>query len=194
VLRDLGDVQDHLAYRQPETPRVLIGQGLGALYALAFACERPDGIAALVLAAPLLEPRFDVPSPPAGILKAFKKVRPTTPGRVGWDAADLTSDEGERRARAADPLVRDVITVRAAETAADVARLHRGRFGDLSMPTLVLQGTGDRIAPPEFVRSLSGSSLTVRMFDGLRHDLLHESGSAAVLAEVSSWLDARLPR
>src|SRR5262245_9423005 len=61
VVRDLGDVQDHLAYRQPEAPRVLMGQGLGALWCLAYACERPDGVAALVLCAPLLAPRFQLP-------------------------------------------------------------------------------------------------------------------------------------
>src|SRR5687768_2513018 len=34
VVRDLGDVQDHLAYRQPDAPKVLVGQGLGALWCL----------------------------------------------------------------------------------------------------------------------------------------------------------------
>src|SRR5688572_9733239 len=49
VVRDLGEIQDHLAYRMPDAPKVLVGQGLGALYALAFALERADVARGLVL-------------------------------------------------------------------------------------------------------------------------------------------------
>jgi alpha-beta hydrolase superfamily lysophospholipase len=190
VVRDLGDVQDHLAYRQPEAPRVLVGQGLGALYALAFAAERPDGVAALALAAPLFEPRFDVPKSAGGLLKAFKKLQPTTPGRIGWDPTRITGSEEERRARAQDPLVRDVITVGAAASAQDAARALSGRVGALVMPVLLLSGADDEIAGP-----LPAAPSAKRIvFDGQRHDLFHESRSADVVAALADWLDATLPR
>lgn len=190
VVRDLGDVQDHLAYRQPEAPRVLVGQGLGALYCLAFAAERPDGIAAVVLSAPLLDPRFDVPEAPTGLLKAFKKVRPTTPGRIGWKPGDLSASESERRARAEDPLVRDVITVGAAAAARELASTARERAGSLPMPTLVLRGTSDPIGNSV----LAGPAVESLAFDGLRHDLFHEAPSAEVASAVADWLDAKVPR
>jgi acylglycerol lipase len=194
IFRDLGDVQDHLAYRQPEAPRVLIGQGLGALYGLAFAAERPDGIAALVLSNPLLDPRFDVPEAPAGLLKAFKKVRPTTPGRIGWDPAALTGSEAERRARSEDPLVRDVITVGAAAVAKEAARTCSEGAASLAIPTLLLQGTGDAIATPDSARALPATGWRRLAFEGLRHDLFHESRSAEVVSAVADWLDSTLPR
>jgi alpha-beta hydrolase superfamily lysophospholipase len=190
VLRDLGDVQDHLAYRQPEAPRVLVGQGLGALQCLAFASDRPDGIAALVLSAPILDPRFDVPETPTGLLKAFKKVRPTTPGRLGWQPGDLSGSEAERRARAEDPFVRDVITVGAAAAARELASTTRERAASLPMPTLVIRGTSDPIA----TSALAGPALESVAFEGLRHDLFHETRSAEVVAAVADWLDRNVPR
>ena len=193
VLRDLGDVQDHLAYRQPDAPRALVGQGLGALYALAYACERPDGVAALVLVAPLLEPRFDLPKPPSGILGAFKKQRPSTPGRIGWRPDGLTREPSEQRAREQDALVRDVITVRAASEAAEAGRRYGERLAELAMPALVLQGTADPIAAPEKVRSLAGPALEVRWFEGMRHDLVHDAGAEAVIEAAASWLETRMP-
>ena len=189
VVRDLGDVQDHLAYRQPEAPRVLVGQGLGALYALAFAAERTD-VAALVLSAPLFEPRFEVPKPPSGLLKAFKKLQPTTPGRIGWDPARLTGSDAERHARAQDPLVRDVITVGAAASAQDAARALRDRIGTLAIPVLVLEGGEDSIAG----RMPAADSAKRLVFQGLRHDLFHETRSTEVVAALADWLDATLPR
>ncbi len=194
VIRDLGDVQDHLAYRQPDAPRVLIGQGLGAVYCLAYACERPDGIAALVLSAPLFEPAFDLPAPPSGLLKAFKKIGPTTAGRIGWKTADLTDDPAEQKARTEDALVRDVITVRAAAQAAEAARTYAGRLGELRMPALLLQGSKDVIARAEFARSISGTSLDIEILDGLKHDLFHETRARDVIARVNAWLDRKIAR
>jgi len=177
VLRDLGDVQDHLAYRQPEAPRVLVGQGLGALYCLAFATEHPGGIAALVLSAPLLEPRFVRPQAPAGLFKMLKKLGPGSPGSIGLKAEDLTADE----------LLHDVITLRAIEQAEEAARTYRTRGPGLSMPTLVLQGgraTG----------TLTGPRIEARSFERLDRDLLHEVGSTEVVDAVLGWLDSKLPR
>lgn len=126
ILRDLGDVQDHLAYRQPEAPKVLLGHGLGALWALAYACERPADIAALVLVAPRLQPHFELPARPGGLFKAFKKLGPDTPGRLGFGVA---ADPG-------DPLRHDVITLRAGEQALEAAAKYSGRVGQLSLPLL----------------------------------------------------------
>jgi alpha-beta hydrolase superfamily lysophospholipase len=192
VLRDIGDVQDHLAYRQPDAPRVLIGQGLGALWCLAYACEKPDGVAALMMVSPLLMPKFDLPKAPSGLAGLFKKVGPNSAGRTGWDASNLTSEASEQAALKSDDLAHGIITVRAGEQAAEAAARYVPRIAQLSMPTLVLCGSADPIANPEATRSLRG--VNVEAFEGLRHDLFHETRSVEVTARVSAWLDAQLPR
>ena len=126
ILRDLGDVQDHLAYRQPEAPKVLLGHGLGALWALAYACERPGEIAALALIEPRFQPRFELPAKPAGMLKLFKKPNPEAEGRLGFGTA---SDP-------ADPLRHDRITLRAAEEAQAAAAKYVPRLAELALPVL----------------------------------------------------------
>jgi len=190
VVRDIGDVQDHLAYRQPEAPKVLVGQGLGAIYALAYAREKPDGVGALVLAAPLFEP----PEKPGGLFGRFKKPGPLSPGRIGYRGEMLTSDLAEQRARAEDPLVHDVITLRAAEQASEAARKYASVLPELSMPTLILQGTSDPIAPADRVGAIASSSVEVALIESQRHDLFHDSRSSEVVARVIAWLEARLPR
>ncbi|MFN0007242.1 MAG: alpha/beta fold hydrolase [Planctomycetota bacterium] len=177
VFRDLGDVQDHLAYRQPEAPRVLVGRGLGALYCLAFATEHPDGIAALVLLAPVLEPQFVRPEGPTGLFKMLKKLGPGSPGRIGWKAEDLAADE----------FLHDVITLRAIEQAEEAARTYRTRGPELSMPTLVIQGG-------RATRTLSGPRIEAMSFGSPDHDPFREVGSAEVIDGVLGWLDSKLPR
>jgi alpha-beta hydrolase superfamily lysophospholipase len=136
ILRDLGDVQDHLAYRQPEAHKVLLGYGLGALWALAYACERPDAIAALVLVAPRLQPKFDLPARPSGLMKAFKKVGADAPGRLGFGTAGDASD----------PLRHDVITLRAGEQALEAAAKYAPRVAQLTLPVLNTQSDADVVA------------------------------------------------
>lgn len=126
ILRDLGDVQDHLAYRQPEAPKVLLGFGLGALWALAYACEKPGEIAALVLVAPRLQPAFQLPAKPSGLFKSFKKLAPDAPGKLGFGVA----------ADPADPLRHDVITLRAGEQALEAAAKYGPRLAQLTLPVL----------------------------------------------------------
>ncbi|MCY2960387.1 MAG: alpha/beta fold hydrolase [Planctomycetota bacterium] len=193
VARDLGDVQDHLAYRQPDAPKVLVGQGLGALWCLAYASERPDGIAALVLAAPLLDPNFDLPQATGGLLKLFKKVGPDAPGRIGWNPAERSNDPEVRAALAAEP-AHDVITLRAGEEARAAAQKYVPKLGQLAMPVLVLVGVDDRIAPASRVRVLSGPRVEVREFAGVHHDLFLDGRAGDVSEAVVRWLDAKLPR
>ena len=126
ILRDLGDVQDHLAYRQPEAPKVLLGHGVGALWALAYACEKPGDVAALVLLAPRLAPKFELPAKPSGLFKALKKVAPDAPGRLGFGVA----------ADPSDALRHDVITLRAGEQALEAAAKYVPRLAGLKLPVL----------------------------------------------------------
>lgn len=180
VLRDLADVQDHLAYRQPEAPKVLVGHGLGAIWAAAYALEKPGEIAALVLVAPLWEPKFELPKAAGGVMKLFKKVGPDAPGKLGWSTP---SD---------DALVHDVITLRAGEQAIETAAKVRARCGELSLPMLVLHGDGDALSPAS--AAPRASQLEVVTIAGAPHDLLNDRGAPETLARIADWLDRAVPR
>lgn len=192
VLRDLADVQDHLAYRQPEAPKVLVGHGLGALYALAFALENRGSLAALALVSPLVEPRFAPPPPKGGLMKLFgKKPGPATPWSIGWGAADLSSEPARAGERSADELRHDTITLRAVEEATAAAARCAPRIGEAGVPTLVVHGADDPIQVAARVRALVDGCDAVRLelLDGVRHDPFREPGHAEVEALIGAWLE-----
>lgn len=188
VLRDLQAVLDHLAYRLPDAPKVLIGQGLGALYALNFALEKPAALCALVLLAPRWRPNFELPKPASGLKKLFKKSAPTDEGRIGNRPALLTCSEAERHAWEGDPLVHDVISTRAIEQALEIAERCRSHAGLLHVPTLLMHGTKDELSDPADSRAFSSPAVELRILEGLAHDLLHERGSERVAGEIAAWL------
>lgn len=192
VVRDLEEVQNHLAYMAPSAPRVLAGTGLGALWALASACEHPEALVGLALVNPLLEPRFELPEPAGGLRKLFRKVGPKSAGSTGCSPDALTAVESERAALRADPLVHQQVSLRAGTQALEAAARYGPRLGSLGIPTLVLQGTGDPLGSVERVRALSGDSLEVELVEGARHDLFHDAQAERAVRAFGEWLD-RLP-
>jgi alpha-beta hydrolase superfamily lysophospholipase len=192
AVRDLGDVQDHLAYMAPSAPRVLLGQGLGAIQALARACERPGELLGLVLANPLLAPRFELPRPAQGLRKLFHKVGPESPGRTGFTPESQSSDPGLARAWSEDPLTHDVISLHAGEQALAAIERYGARIAAAGVPTLLLQGEADPFGDPARLRAAAGGEVELHFFPGLRHDLLHELRRAEVHAALFDWLE-RLP-
>jgi lysophospholipase len=193
VWRDVQEIQDHLAYRMPDNPKVVVGQGLGALYGLSFALAHPGVLAGLVLVAPLHEPRFGEPEPPRGLKKLFNKVTPRSPGRVGYGGADLTRDAAEAAAWSSHAGTHDVITLRAIEEARRAAREALPRIADVDVPVLVVHGADDPLASVEHSRALAREGVTVQVFEGMRHHPLQEVGRAAVFAALNAWLDEVLP-
>lgn len=188
VVRDLQAVQDHLAYRLPSAPKVLGGLGLGAIWALAYALEKPGSLAGLVLVAPRWQPGFELPKPAGGLLKLFKQVRPTAPGRIGDDLARWTRDAAEQAALRADGAVHDVITLRAGEEARRAASQAAARLAELQVPTLVLHGADDAVSPVVDSQRLGGAKADVRVYAGGDHALFHGAAAERATHDLCAWL------
>ena len=189
VVRDVQEIQDHLAYRLPTHPKVLGGQGLGALYALNYALEKPGHLAGLVLVAPLWTPDFEAPAAPKGMAKFFKKLTPRSPGRITWTGDQLTTDAGQAASWASSELTHDVVTLRAIQEAHRAAEQTLGRIGSVDVPVLLLHGADDPICAAAKSSALSGPNLTVEVLEGMRHHPLQESDAGQVHARITTWLD-----
>jgi hypothetical protein len=109
IVRDLDEVQNHLAYRQPDAPKVLIGQGLGTLWCLAYACETGWGRRARDVVT-LLTPRFDLPKAPADGRLVQESRSSSAPHGMGRGAVD---DDASGAALKNDPLAHGIVTLRA---------------------------------------------------------------------------------
>lgn len=190
VARDIQEIQDHLAYRMPEVPKVLVGVGLGANYAAMYALETPGVVSALVLIAPLHTPRFIAPEPPRGLSKFFKKVTPQSEGSTGYGPDDLTSAAAQATAWSASELTHEVITQRAIDEAARSSGEHLARVAELDIPVLIVHGSDDPISSPDWSRAQEGGTVEVLVVEGQRHHPLHDSKSAEIRERIVRFLDS----
>ena len=193
VVRDVQEIQDHLAYRMPDEPKVLIGQGLGANYAVTFALERPDVVRALVLVAPLLEPPFEAPQKPGGLKGLFKKVTPRSVGSTRYQSSDLTRDAQAAQEWNQSDLVHGHITLRAIEEAQRSATEHLARLGQVSVPVLLLVGDSDPFVDAAACKAFAGDAVTVSVLAGMRHHPLQEQGASDVYTRIQNFLNEKLP-
>src|SRR5205807_6106770 len=75
-------------------------------------------------------------------------------------------------------------------------RLER-EFPTLRLPLLILHGTADKATKPSgsqlFYDTAGSRDKTLKLYDGHVHDLLNDIGKELVIADIKSWIDARLP-
>jgi alpha-beta hydrolase superfamily lysophospholipase len=66
----------------------------------------------------------------------------------------------------------------------------------VEVPLLLLHGTADVVTDPEGSRQLyaraASKDKTLRLYEGLYHDLLHEPEWQRVVADALAWIDARV--
>ena len=114
------------------------------------------------------------------------------------DGTTVSRDPEVVRAYDADPL-----NHRGALPARTIGELSRAvgalpeRLPALTLPILTMSGSGDRLVDPAgsvLVRERAGSAdKTLIDYDGLYHELLNEPEREQVLADVTGWIEERVP-
>lgn len=181
----------------PALPRFLVAHSLGGLIGLRYLEVYDPALAGAVICSPWLETAIDVPAWQHAAALLLDRVLPIFPFPSDLDPELLSHDPERVRDYRDDPKIHSTITPRLfRETAAAGDRAFEERHR-IAVPTLFLLAGDDRIVDTdrsvELARSLSYPDVTTRVLEGYYHEVLQETGRAAVMAELRQWLEARLP-
>jgi acylglycerol lipase len=98
----------------------------------------------------------------------------------------------------ADPLIAG--ESQPAQTAAVMVRADeqlKQEFHLITLPVLILHGTLDKATKPSgsqhFYERVGSTDKTLKLYEGHFHDLLNDIDKEVVMADIQSWLDARIP-
>ena len=177
-------------------PTYLLGHSMGGLIALDYALDHQSDLAALMLSGALVLPGEDQPPWLVAIAKVLGKVVPTL-GTLALDPKSVSRDPKVVEAYEADPLNFHG-KVKAGTGAALLSRLQTfpSRLPSLTLPLLVMHGEKDKLTNPEgskLVNELAGSSdKTLKIYDGLFHEIFNEPEQDQVLTDTTSWLSERM--
>ena len=185
-------IADVLA-RTPQ-PVFLVGHSLGGLIACVYALRHADRLRGLVLSSPAV-------LPPANLSPSTIRA-----GRVlsRW-AANLpvlalrrdavSRDPAVVKAYLGDPLVHPGrVRARTGTEILDATFEVRHRAAEITLPLLAVQGTIDRLVDPgaaAWIDShVSSPDHTLRIYEGLYHEVFNEPERDVVLDDVVAWLQA----
>jgi len=193
-----GFVQFSQMSAPSDTPLFIIGQSLGALVGLNFILTHTAPIAGMVAISAAIFPTVKIPEWKKKLGRKLFRIWPTISMDDGIRIEDLTRSEAEREALRSDALFHRRLTLCAATEIERNLELVMAMPHRIHAPMLMLAGSSDRVCDPEgtrqFATRLSSTDKSCRVYPGMFHDLLHDTGYDVVLDDIEAWIEVQASR
>ncbi|WP_132911461.1 alpha/beta fold hydrolase [Sphingomonas sp. BK235] len=192
---DLATLVAHARTNRPGLPLFVLGHSAGGVIACLYALHHGGDLAGLMCE----DLAFEVPAPDLAltILKGLSHVAPHARS-IRLKNGDFSRDPAVVDAMNNDSLIEDEaqpLATMGAMVRADA--LLKESLAAITIPMLVLHGTADRAAKvsgSQHLHERAGSAdKTLRLYLDRYHDPLNDIGKEEVMADILSWIDARLP-
>jgi alpha-beta hydrolase superfamily lysophospholipase len=194
-MQDLRQFLLLMEERYPDVPLFLYGHSFGGLLVLAYAIQYGAGLAGAVTTGPSLRSSLQEQKAKVAMVRLLGSFLPSLTVQSGLDPATISRDASVVEAYKTDPLVHDRASLgfgKAALSAIDLCFTHAGEF---PVPLLIMHGKADRISytsgSEDFVNLVreAGKDVTLKLWDGLYHEVYNEPEKAEVLKYMIAWLD-----
>jgi len=193
---DIDSFLGEVARRYPDQPRFLYGHSMGGVLVLAYTPIRKPEVVGVIATDPGLKTALEEQKLKVFLAKLLGKVIPTFTLDSGVDAQMLSRDPKVADEYTNDPLVHTLVTASWGKTmlrAIDLVFENAPRF---PLPLLLMHGTKDEIAYPRssemFAELAPKDMLTLKMWDGFKHELHTDPEKVEVFKVMTGWLDKQL--
>ena len=181
--------------RTPGLPVFLLGHSAGGVVSSVYTLENQSELAGFICESFA----FQVPAPGFALaaIKGLSHVAPRLP------VLKLKNEDFSRDPKAVEALNNDPLTAHEVQPALTVAALVRAderlreEFPKITLPVLIMHGTADKATVCHgsefFFETVGSMDKTLNLYEGHYHDLLNDYGKEGVIADITGWIDTRLP-
>lgn len=191
---DVGRVMALAKSRESGLPVFLLGHSAGGVVSCIYALEHQAELAGFICESFA----YQVPGPDFAltVLKGLSHVAPHA-HTLHLKNAYFSRDPKVVQAMNEDPLIAHEI--QPAQTSAEMVRADerlKNEFPRITLPLLILHGTADKVTKfggsQIFYERAGSSDKTIKLYEGHFHDLLNDIDKETVIADIKSWIAARL--
>ena len=181
---------------QPGKPIFILGHSMGGLITSTYLLDHQNEFQGAILSAPAIKPGGDISGATIAVGKIISRILPKM-GVLALDDSGISRDPAVVQAYRADPLVFQGKTPArlGAEMLGAMQRV-TDAASTITLPILILQGTGDMLVNPSGAQILydkvGSTDKTLKLYDGLYHELHNEPERDVMFADVEAWLAARV--
>lgn len=179
----------------PGLPVFVLGHSAGGVISCIYTLDHQSEIDGLICESFAYE--LPVPDLVLSFLKGLSHITPHT-HVFSLKNKDFSRDPQVVESMNSDPLITG--ESQPAQTAAVMINADnrlREEFPLISLPLLILHGTEDKATKPSgsqhFYEQAGSTDKTLKLYEGHFHDLLNDLDKEVVMADVTSWIAARLP-
>jgi len=193
-LSDVAGMVNLATLREPGLPVFILGHSAGGVLSCLYTVDHQSELAGLICESFA----FQTPAPDfaLAVLKGLGHVFPHA-HVLRLKNEDFSRDPALVAAMNADPLIAH--ETQPTQTVAELVRADerlKNEFSHITLPVLILHGTADKAAKSSgsqaFFDAAGSTDKTLKLYEGHFHDLLNDVGKEIVMADVTTWIDARL--
>jgi acylglycerol lipase len=181
---------------QPGKPIFLLSHSIGGLIASYYLLDHQAEFQGAIFSAPVVKVASHVTQMTVFMARALSLLAPSA-GVLPVDPSTVSRDPAVVKAYIDDPLVFHGKTT--ARLSAEMLRaLNRvsAETGKITLPFIAMQGGADRLVDPDGAQILyekAGSKdKTLKIYEGLYHEIFNEPEHERVLGDVETWLAAHI--
>ncbi|HEY0460277.1 MAG TPA: alpha/beta hydrolase [Pyrinomonadaceae bacterium] len=179
----------------PGLPVFMLGHSAGGVISCNFALEHQSEIDGLICESFAYE--LPVPDLLLSFIKGLSYITPHT------HVFSLHNKDFSRDPAVVESMDNDVLIKGESQPAQTGKVLISGaerltkEFGRITLPVLILHGTEDKATRPDgsrrFYDEAGSEDKTLKLYEGYFHDLLNDLDKEVVMADIQSWINARIP-
>jgi len=199
VMGDIRQFFQFVSQRYPNIPQFLYGHSLGGLLALTYAVQDNRlGLKGVMVTGSGLRSALQEQKAKIMMARILGSLAPAMTIPSGLDTKGISRDPAVVDRYGNDPLVHDKASLGLGKAALTAIDLCFARAREFAYPLLIMHGAADPITYPsgseDFARlaSQNNKDVTLKLWDGLYHEIHNESEQAEVFKVLIEWLDGHL--
>ncbi len=196
IVEDVDLLVKEAQRRNPNIPTFVYGRSLGGLISTKYAVTRQSEMGGLVLSGAALKLLPGISGAEKTAARVFGTILPGLKVQAVDDTQFVRTPSAQAEL-AADTLVdHSKLPARSAASALNAIESISNEFSVLSLPLLIFHGTQDFATNVEGSKALHAQATskdkTLKLMEGVYHDLLHEPEAATVIEATSQWIHAHI--